>query len=110
MLQIIRPTTRTTRERIEPQVSPASRASPDDRGRIAAPQLLPKVEDAIAAAAILAEDDLRRETAALIEKHGFFEYFDPIDATPCGGDNFTWTAAIWLTWAGRDLEPAKGAA
>jgi len=47
------------------------------------------------------EERLRDETAQLIEKHGFFEYFDPIDATPCGGNNFTWTAAIWLTWAGK---------
>ncbi len=56
------------------------------------------------------EARLRRETAQLIQKHGFFEYFDPIDSTPCGGDDFTWTAAIWLTWAGNDLEQAKGAA
>ncbi len=42
---------------------------------------------------------LRRETVALIEAGGFFEYFDPIDGTPCGGDHFTWTAAIWLAWA-----------
>lgn len=56
------------------------------------------------------EERLRTETAELIQKHGFFEYFDPTDATPCGGDNFTWTAAIWLTWAGRDLEQARGAA
>ena len=45
-------------------------------------------------------DRLRSETAELIKQHGFFEYFDPVDATPCGGDNFTWTAAIWLTFAG----------
>jgi hypothetical protein len=56
------------------------------------------------------ERRLRAETAALIEKHGFFEYFDPLDATPCGGSDFTWTAAIWLTWAGLDRESAKGAA
>lgn len=56
------------------------------------------------------EARLRAETAELIQKHGFFEYFDPIDATPCGGSNFTWTAAIWLTWAGHDLEQARGAA
>jgi hypothetical protein len=42
---------------------------------------------------------LRRETAELIGRHGFWEYFDPVDGTPCGGDRFTWTAAIWLTWA-----------
>ncbi len=56
------------------------------------------------------EARLRAETAALIERHGFYEYFDPTDGTPCGGHDFTWTAAIWLTWAGRNLEQAKGAA
>lgn len=56
------------------------------------------------------EQRLRSETAALIRQHGFFEYFDPTDATPCGGDNFTWTAAIWLTWAGQEHNSAKGAA
>lgn len=54
---------------------------------------------------------LRAETEALIQKHGFFEYFDPIDATPCGGANFTWTAAIWLTWVRHRPDAAlKGAA
>lgn len=53
---------------------------------------------------------LRRETAEAIAKNGFAEYFDPHDATPCGGRNFTWTAAIWLTWAGRDAEEVRGAA
>ncbi|MEL6643791.1 MAG: hypothetical protein AAFQ79_07645 [Pseudomonadota bacterium] len=45
------------------------------------------------------EARLRQETVDLIEAGGFFEYFDPIDGTPCGGDHFTWTAAIWLAWA-----------
>ena len=54
---------------------------------------------------------LRQETEALIRKHGFYEYFDPLDATPCGGADFTWTAAIWLTWAGHDPQSdMKGAA
>lgn len=53
---------------------------------------------------------LRRETAEAIAKNGFAEYFDPRDATPCGGSDFTWTAAIWLTWAGRELDQARGAA
>ena len=44
---------------------------------------------------------LRRETAALIAQGGFHEYFDPCDGTPCGGSDFTWTAAVWLAWAGR---------
>jgi len=45
---------------------------------------------------------LRRETAEAITANGFAEYFDPLDGTPCGGQDFTWTAAIWLTWAGRE--------
>ena len=43
-----------------------------------------------------------RVTAEAIRAHGFYEYFDPTDGTPCGGADFTWTAAIWLTWAGRE--------
>jgi len=53
------------------------------------------------------ERRLRDETQTLIRKHGFYEYFDPLDATPCGGSDFTWTAAIWLTWAGRTPETAQ---
>lgn len=55
---------------------------------------------------------LRAETESLIRQHGFYEYFDPNDATPCGGADFTWTAAIWLTWAGHSAEAdaVKGAA
>ncbi|MHA6326117.1 amylo-alpha-1,6-glucosidase [Roseivivax sp. CAU 1753] len=30
----------------------------------------------------------------LIEKSGFAEYYDPITAEPCGGGQFTWTAAM----------------
>ena len=30
----------------------------------------------------------------LIEKSGFAEYYGPINAEPCGGDAFTWTAAM----------------
>ncbi|MDW3225074.1 MAG: hypothetical protein R8G34_19670 [Paracoccaceae bacterium] len=56
------------------------------------------------------DERLRRETADAIAKNGFAEYFDPHDATACGGADFTWTAAIWLTWAGRDAEQVRGAA
>lgn len=56
------------------------------------------------------EERLKNETRQLILKHGFYEYFDPMDATPCGGKDFTWTAAIWLTWAGDGYEQARGAA
>jgi alpha,alpha-trehalase len=42
---------------------------------------------------------LRSDTARLIAEHGFYEYFDPVDGRGCGGDRFSWTAAMWLTWA-----------
>jgi len=56
------------------------------------------------------ESRLRAETASLIKQHGFFEYFDPTTGAPCGGSNFTWTAAIWLTWASVDPQTVRGAA
>lgn len=42
---------------------------------------------------------LRLDTAELIRRHGFAEYYDPLDGTPAGGGTFTWTAAVWLGWA-----------
>ena len=39
---------------------------------------------------------MRRDTLALIERNGFYEAFSPIDGTGSGGDDFSWTAAIWL--------------
>ena len=51
---------------------------------------------------------LRAETAGAIMRGGFNEYFDPVDGTPCGGKDFSWTAAIWLTWASPSAG-AKGA-
>ena len=44
-------------------------------------------------------DRIRLSTRRMIEDSGFFEYFDPLDGSGSGGDHFTWTAAIWLTWA-----------
>jgi glycogen debranching enzyme len=41
-------------------------------------------------------DRMRRDTLALIERNGFYEAFSPIDGTGSGGDDFSWTAAIWL--------------
>ncbi len=46
-------------------------------------------------------DQLRRKTADLITSYGFAEYFDPMTGSPAGGKAFTWTAAVWLHWAGR---------
>lgn len=42
---------------------------------------------------------LRRDTVALIEKSDFAEYFDPMSGEGAGGNSFSWTSAIWLTWA-----------
>ncbi|WP_040605279.1 MGH1-like glycoside hydrolase domain-containing protein [Sagittula stellata] len=38
-------------------------------------------------------------TRSMILAGGFAEYFDPRDASPAGGRDFTWTAATWLAWA-----------
>ena len=45
---------------------------------------------------------VRRDTGALIARNGFYEAFSPVDGTGSGGDDFSWTAAIWLAWAGQD--------
>ncbi len=42
---------------------------------------------------------IRLDTRRLIERSGFYEYFDPLTGQGMGGSNFTWTAAIWLAWA-----------
>ena len=39
-------------------------------------------------------DRINRDCLLLIEESGFAEYYGPIDAEPCGGDAFTWTAAM----------------
>jgi neutral trehalase len=37
---------------------------------------------------------LRRKSLQLVEEHGFYEYFSPLDGTPAGAKNFSWTAAL----------------
>ena len=39
---------------------------------------------------------VRDDTLALIARNGFYEAFSPVDATGSGGDDFSWTAAIYL--------------
>ena len=46
-------------------------------------------------------DKVRDDTLALIARNGFYEAFSPIDGTGSGGDDFSWTAAIWLAWGVR---------
>ena len=37
---------------------------------------------------------IRKDSVRLIRESGFAEYYDPITAEPCGGGQFTWTAAM----------------
>jgi hypothetical protein len=37
---------------------------------------------------------LRETTLEMVSRSGFHEYFDPLDGTPAGGANFSWTAAL----------------
>ena len=53
---------------------------------------------------------IRTDTARLMQLNGFAEYYDPLTGAPAGGDSFTWTAAVWLGWAGHGIEDARGAA
>ncbi|MEO1639071.1 MAG: hypothetical protein AAFU41_07475 [Pseudomonadota bacterium] len=53
---------------------------------------------------------IRTDTARLMQQNGFAEYYNPIDGAPAGGGTFTWTAAVWLGWAGQHPETHKGAA
>ncbi|MTI19384.1 hypothetical protein E1162_19250 [Rhodobacteraceae bacterium RKSG542] len=41
---------------------------------------------------------MRDDTAALIAKSGFAEYFNPFTGDGAGGSSFSWTSAIWLDW------------
>ncbi len=37
---------------------------------------------------------LRESTLEMVKKSGFYEYFDPLDASPAGVADFSWTAAL----------------
>jgi len=39
------------------------------------------------------------DSMAVIQKEGFWEYFNPLTAKGLGANNFSWTAAIALFWA-----------
>ncbi|MFV0336127.1 MAG: amylo-alpha-1,6-glucosidase [Tropicimonas sp.] len=46
------------------------------------------------------------DSLRLIEKSGFAEYYDPVTAEPCGGVDFTWTAAMVLEILAQEEAPA----
>ncbi|MGI9508328.1 MAG: MGH1-like glycoside hydrolase domain-containing protein, partial [Geminicoccaceae bacterium] len=52
---------------------------------------------------------IRTDSRRLIEAEGFHEYFHPLTGEGCGGGDFSWTAAIWLAWAGKDDLSVKAA-
>ncbi|MGB0786187.1 MAG: MGH1-like glycoside hydrolase domain-containing protein [Alphaproteobacteria bacterium] len=45
---------------------------------------------------------IKIDTAKLAESSGFYEYFNPITGRGLGGKSFTWTASVYLDWAGRN--------
>lgn len=42
---------------------------------------------------------IRADTRALMETAGIYEYYCPMTGRGIGGDDFSWTAAMWLHWA-----------
>ncbi|MEM7471730.1 MAG: hypothetical protein AAF340_10295 [Pseudomonadota bacterium] len=51
---------------------------------------------------------VRDDLTKVIEKSGFWECFNPLTGEGCVGNNFSWTAAIWLSW--HMPQPLRGAA
>jgi glycogen debranching enzyme len=45
---------------------------------------------------------IRGDTRTLIEQAGMYEYFCPVTGRGVGGNDFSWTAAMWLHWARGD--------
>jgi hypothetical protein len=44
---------------------------------------------------------LKSDSRDLIAEFGFQEAFSPVTGAGTGGDEFSWTAAMWLAWCGR---------
>jgi hypothetical protein len=41
---------------------------------------------------------IAEQSAAMLAAHGFREYFDPRTGEGLGGRDFSWSAAMWLSW------------
>ncbi len=41
---------------------------------------------------------LQNDSRRCVNEAGFFEYFDPVEVAGCGGNRFSWTAAVALYW------------
>ncbi len=46
-------------------------------------------------------EKVREDSAKLIERSGFFEAFSPETGAGSGGNDFAWSAAMWLAWCGK---------
>lgn len=46
-------------------------------------------------------EQIKADSARLIETSGFFESFSPETGEGSGGPDFSWTAAMWLAWCGK---------
>lgn len=53
-------------------------------------------------------DALRDKTLALVDKSGFFEYYEPFTGEPAGARDFSWTAALTLDLLSEDGRAAPG--
>jgi hypothetical protein len=42
---------------------------------------------------------IRSDTRELMQQAGMYEYYCPLTGRGIGGDDFSWTAAMWLHWA-----------
>jgi hypothetical protein len=47
------------------------------------------------------------DSLSLIEASGFAEYYDPLTGEGCGGETFTWTAAMVIDFLTRFLTRFK---
>ncbi len=41
-------------------------------------------------------ENLRQQTIQMVGENGCFEYFSPLDGSPAGAENFSWTAALTI--------------
>lgn len=46
-------------------------------------------------------EQIKADSARLIETSGFYESFSPETGEGSGGPDFSWTAAMWLAWCGK---------
>jgi glycogen debranching enzyme len=50
---------------------------------------------------------IRADTRRLMEEAGMYEYYCPNTGRGVGGNDFSWTAAMWLHWARDPARPAS---